>query len=300
MGNSEPPDLTAIRESGGGALVIHYACESFDSATEAPPRIWLIVVKNMVTGEIRQFGDPDEKKLLKAFTALAGTVPNAWWIHWNMRDSTFGFDAIDERCQRQDLKPVGIQYSQRFDLSAHLVQTHGSAYIDRKGYGRLNNLATLNNIATPGWLHGTDQPALAEDGKLQQVKRSIARKVEMIEAVFDLEKAGVLLIASEGQAEEPRELGQGCSMGQIANGVGLSSQTLRDCAKAAGITIAGRGRGDFRHPPDDIYQILYERMSMGVSPEERKRLKGFADSINLRDLDLPRKAKSKNNPNQIQ
>lgn len=46
------------------------------------------------------------------------------WIHWNMRDINYGFQAIDHRFSVLGGKPISIPDSQKFDLARKLVDIY--------------------------------------------------------------------------------------------------------------------------------------------------------------------------------
>ncbi len=98
-------------------IVIHYSCESFyDRADGSSPRITSIAVYNIGSGqtnsfsihqkaEIKKYSRNDiekhyeelEKLMLDDFYDFVKLHEKYNWLHWNMRDINYGFQAIAHR-----------------------------------------------------------------------------------------------------------------------------------------------------------------------------------------------------------
>ena len=112
--------LGNVRELLGQAehvLVIHYSCESFAACVDGrTPRITSIAVRNLESAqtvsfsihkvaEVRGIEDEEtrsrydelEGEMLNEFFDFVATQKNMRWVHWNMRDINYGFQAIEHR-----------------------------------------------------------------------------------------------------------------------------------------------------------------------------------------------------------
>ncbi|HHT9890255.1 TPA: hypothetical protein ACT9KI_002433, partial [Legionella pneumophila] len=97
-------------------LVIHYSCESFyDRESMCSPRITSIAVTNLYSRQTHSFSihqeaeingsleDIDnnydflEKEMLNKFYKFVDHHLICRWVHWNMKNSNYGFLAIEHR-----------------------------------------------------------------------------------------------------------------------------------------------------------------------------------------------------------
>jgi hypothetical protein len=98
-------------------VVIHYSCESFYDRTDgSTPRVTSIAVRNLGTGQTESFSihkvaelkgipvgnisahyDSLEKEMLDEFGHFLQANSHCTWVHWNMRDINYGFQAIEHR-----------------------------------------------------------------------------------------------------------------------------------------------------------------------------------------------------------
>ena len=61
------------------------------------------------------------------------------FVHWNMRDINYGFQAIEHRYRVLGGDPFIIDDARKFDLAGALVAIYGINYIGHKPSGRLHN-----------------------------------------------------------------------------------------------------------------------------------------------------------------
>jgi hypothetical protein len=47
------------------------------------------------------------------------------WVHWNMRDLNYGFEAIENRYKVLGGKPIIIEDDKKFDLARLLIDIYG-------------------------------------------------------------------------------------------------------------------------------------------------------------------------------
>ncbi len=180
--------------------VIHYACESFNNPkAENSPRITVIAIKNMGSGqtdifsidmeaeranipasEIRENLDDLECKMLCKFYDRVHMNKNYKWLHWNMRDATFGFNAIANRYKVLGKDPISIPDGQLCDLSQILVEIYGENYV---GHSRMKTLLEFNGRMNSDFLTGEEEAAAFENGEYNRIRKSTQRKTHEFEII---------------------------------------------------------------------------------------------------------------------
>ena len=181
-------------------LAIHYACEGLDpDEFQRSPRISAIVVCHIGSGQLHSFSIdmfaelngvdarvPDEnyceieKKLLDAFYAFVEQNQDFNWVHWNMRDQTYGFQAIAHRYRVLKGVPIDIRESNIFDLGRFTAIYYGGRFAE---HPRFYNLLEINGLKFPDLLTGQDESEAFCDKKFGKIHRSVLRKV-MVLAMF--------------------------------------------------------------------------------------------------------------------
>ena len=130
-------------------VVIHYSCESFyDRPDGCSPRITSIAVANLESAQansfsihqiaerqgysldrIEEYYDQLEKLMLDEFYEYVHTHADYKWLHWNMRNIHYGFQAIAHRYKVLQGQPVEIYETNLYDLSRMLHAIYGGRYI---------------------------------------------------------------------------------------------------------------------------------------------------------------------------
>jgi hypothetical protein len=83
------------------------------------------------------------------------------WVHWNMRDINYGFEALENRLVVLGGAPYHLQDENKFDLARLMIDKYAVKYIK---HPRLINLVKRNNISDNGMLTGADEadPSIKE------------------------------------------------------------------------------------------------------------------------------------------
>lgn len=182
------------------AFAIHYACESFD---QTHPRVFAIAARNLGTAATESFSidktaaslgvdlatatpsaiDRVERKMLDGFFAFVGRHQGHHWLHWNMRDAKFGFDAIEDRHRALKGKPAHIPAAQRFDLSSRLFDLYGDRHAPKAS--RLQFIAAKNAITLTDFLDGPELGAAVSKRDHARVLRSTLRKADILYEIAD-------------------------------------------------------------------------------------------------------------------
>ena len=115
--------------------------------------------------------------MLEEFFNYARNHEDCTWLHWNMRDANYGFEALEHRFRIHGEDPFVIPELRRFDFARVLTEVYGVNYI---GHPRLEMLAKKNGISARDFLNGKEEAKAFEDGKYVALHRSTLRKVEII------------------------------------------------------------------------------------------------------------------------
>lgn len=184
------------------SLIIHYSCESFVCEEKRnSPRIISIAVLNLGTGQVQSFSihmvaervnqmdnileifDSLEKAMLDDFYDFVKEHLSCIWIHWNMRDINYGFQAIDHRYRVLNGIPIVIPDDRKYDLANLFVDYYGRNYIE---HPRMKNLVQKNNISDKDYLSGAEEAKEISDGNYSKVNQSTLRKVQVFATFIDL------------------------------------------------------------------------------------------------------------------
>lgn len=204
--------LDALDDRRDQTLVIHYSCESFyDIKDGRTPRVTSIAVRNFSTGqttsysihksaeqsgvpilEITDHYDTLEKNMLDEFFAYIPTVPVQTFVHWNMRDVNFGFQAIEHRYKVLGGEPVIVADSRKFDLARALVAIFGVGYVPHGEGGRMFSTMELNSITARDALKGKEEAQAFEDGQFVKLHQSTLRKIDVIANILERTLDGTL------------------------------------------------------------------------------------------------------------
>lgn len=119
--------------------IIHYSCEKIGQS-KGFPRISAISIMNYRSKEQKTFSihyensklnrakkrlsileiESAEKNLLHSFFNFLKKQKNCIWLHWNMTDSNFGFEALEARAKSIGLKPCHIPIEFRYNLKENI------------------------------------------------------------------------------------------------------------------------------------------------------------------------------------
>ncbi len=183
-------------------LVIHYSCESFyDIQNGRTPRITSIAVRFFKTGQTKSFSihkvaelkkvpfeniedcyDELEKEMLSEFFKFLKEHKAYTWVHWNMRDINYGFEAIEHRFSVLGGKPISVDDSNKVDLSRYLVDIFGLKYIE---HPRLESLINLNKITKKDYLGGAAEATAFNNKEYVKLHQSTLRKVDMFQTILE-------------------------------------------------------------------------------------------------------------------
>jgi hypothetical protein len=139
-----------IRNHSDRFYIIHYSSQSlYDAEAGAhSPRITSIVVRHYASGQTVSFSthttaeylhippdeleakyDDVERELLRQFYNFSRDRREKYWVHWNMRNVTFGFEHIEHRYRvLTGQEPPSIPVEVRINLNDVLKDRFGDDY----------------------------------------------------------------------------------------------------------------------------------------------------------------------------
>lgn len=206
--------LEGLFKSPEHVLVIHYSCESFYETQDGrTPRVTSIAVRNLGTGQTRSYSihkvaeqehvsvaeiatryDRLERGMLGEFFEFVGQNRHATWVHWNMRDINYGFQAIEHRFQVLGGTPVEIADAKKFDLARQLIAIYGNKYV---GHPRLESLINVNGISHRDFLVGKAEAEAFENKEFVKLHQSTLRKVDILANIAGRVDNGSLVTQSK-------------------------------------------------------------------------------------------------------
>ncbi|MGO4294541.1 hypothetical protein [Chitinophaga sp. RAB17] len=206
--------VNKIKEENDKTLIIHYSCESFFNLQGRTPRIVTICVKNRGNNTTKTFSiqieaqilnkplgtltDSDfdvlEKSMLNGFYSYLKKHKTHYWVHWNMRNSSFGFEAISNRYKILGGSPSYLDDRFIFDLPILLGYIYTYKFAKHKPNGQLLKLAAINSITDRDALPGKEEAIAFEKGDYLALHMSTTRKVEIIDRILTLADRGSLKI----------------------------------------------------------------------------------------------------------
>lgn len=189
--------LSDLFQSREHVLVVHYSCESFyDRADGRTPRITSIAARNLASGQTHSFSihkvaeqqhiplaeialqyDSLERSMLDEFFEFVRTHQNYTWLHWNMRDINYGFQAIEHRYRVLAGNPTVIDDGKKVDLARELIAIYGVTYAE---HPRLESVIRINNITVRDFLNGAAEAAAFEAKEFVKLHQSTLRKVDVL------------------------------------------------------------------------------------------------------------------------
>ena len=206
--------IASLKLKKDKTMVIHYSCESFFNLQGRTPRITSIVVKNRGNNITKSFSihlqaqihkknlallfdidyDILEKAMLKDFYKFIKNHKTYNWVHWNMRNASYGFEAIFNRAQILKVTPSEIEDDFKFDFSDILGSIYTYGFEADKPFGKMLNLAKRNSVSERDALNGKGEADAFEKKEYLMLHMSTMRKVEIIDRILSLEESGQLKV----------------------------------------------------------------------------------------------------------
>lgn len=196
--------------------VIHYSCQSLYDDNEAlSPRITSITITHYATEQTVSFSthsiaeerhipresvrdrfDEVEFELLRGFYNFIRDRRDKYWIHWNMRNLTFGFEHLEHRYRvlGGNDAPI-IPVERRLNLNDLVADRYGGAYA---AHPKLKSLMELNGGIHRHFLTGEEEVQAFHNNEFIRMHNSTLCKVGFLNSVIRKMLNGKLHTASRG------------------------------------------------------------------------------------------------------
>lgn len=138
--------------------------------------------KGIKISEISNHYDELELEMLKEFYSFVNQHKNVKWVHWNMRDTNYGFRAIEHRYRVLGDKPIEIPEGQLYDVARTLIDIYGPRYIE---HPRLERLMEKNSISKKDFLAGKEEAEVFLKSEYVKLHQSTLRKVDIIATITE-------------------------------------------------------------------------------------------------------------------
>lgn len=187
--------ISSIFNSTGNHYIIHYSCSDLhQNPGLMRAHINSIVLKDFQTGSEFVFdlvnisksmnvvlsiqNEIDvEKELLKRYNDFIKTHKNSFFVHWQMRNTSFGFQAIENRIQHLlCIVPEIIDKDKKIDLMRVLYDIYGDGF---SVHPIMIDMAKLNNLYDHRFLTGDIEAKEFFNQNYSAVTRSTIRKVSI-------------------------------------------------------------------------------------------------------------------------
>lgn len=194
--------LKEIEKNKKDHLIIHYASESFYNLEGKSPRITSIAVHNPKYGQSELFAiyksaekmdiefshildeySKIEKSMLGDYFKYVESNKDKTWLNWNMRDTIFGFKAIEHRLTVLGGTPFSLPDSNQVNIATLLKKLYGPNYI---GNPRMVSLMEKNDITPKNFMTGKEEAEAFENEKFYDLSMSTVSKVRMFSYLIDL------------------------------------------------------------------------------------------------------------------
>ncbi|WP_101774625.1 hypothetical protein [Pasteurella oralis] len=212
--------MNEIYSNKSNNYIVHYSCESFydeEKKEFRTGRVTSIGLRNLedaqthywsiwLSAEIKKKNEIDssldelEKDVLDSYFNFIRMNPKAHYIHWNMRDINYGFQALEHRYRVLGGEPFVMSDNRKFDLARVLVSLYGRNYASHKYEkdgvtynGRMMVLAAMNNVAIKDAMNGEDEANAFKNKGYKALHMSTLRKLDMLANFFDRAHANTLI-----------------------------------------------------------------------------------------------------------
>lgn len=204
------------RKNPGDFYIVHYSCENLYGADGGlSPRVTSIAINHYASDQIISFSvhtlaeqmhisrgnlpenfSKIEKELLTKFYDFVRDRKDKYWVHWNMRNLTFGFEHLAHR-----FKVLGgtdapvIPVERRLNLNDLLADRYDADYAP---HPKLKHLMELNGGLHRHFLTGEEEVQAFKDGDFIRMHNSTLCKVGFLKQVIHSVLNGTLRTASRG------------------------------------------------------------------------------------------------------
>lgn len=206
--------LGELKKSPQDFYLIHYSCQSlYDDCGGLSPRITSIAVTHFASEQTISFSthaiaeelaisrenvrnrfNEIELHLLRGFNSFVRERRDKYWVHWNMRNLTYGFEHLEHRYRAlggRDFSAVPVEH--RINLNDMLSDRYGADYA---GHPKLKSLMELNGGLHRHFLTGQEEVEAFENNEFIKMHSSTLSKIGFFYKVIRKMMTGRLNVAS--------------------------------------------------------------------------------------------------------
>ena len=196
--------------------LIHYSCQNLNDDNDAlSPRITSIAITHYSTEQTVSFSthsiaeelrisrdsvrdrfDEVEKELLGSFFSFVRDRRDKYWVHWNMRNLTYGFEHLEHRYRALGGRDeVVIPVERRLNLNDLLADRYGKDYAK---HPKLPSLMELNGGMHRDFLRGEEEVRAFQNDEFIKMHKSTLCKLGFFHSVIRKMSTGKLHTSSRG------------------------------------------------------------------------------------------------------
>lgn len=214
--NTSREFISELKARPENFYIVHYSCQSLYDDNEAlSPRITSIAVTHFPTEQtvsfsthsiaeelhiareqVRERFDDVERQLLREFYAFVRDRRDKYWVHWNMRNLTYGFEHLEHRHRvlgGADAPVIPVE--RRLNLNDLLTNRYGSDYA---AHPKLKSLMELNGGSHRHFLTGEQEVQAFQNNEFIRMHNSTLSKIGFFHQVIRKLISGKLKTASRG------------------------------------------------------------------------------------------------------
>jgi hypothetical protein len=208
--------IKQINKNPENFYIIHYSCQSlYDDNEGLSPRITSIAVTHYASEQTVSFSthaiaeelgipreyvkdrfDEIELNLLLNYYSFVRDRRDKYWVHWNMRNLTFGFEHLEHRYRalgRNDAAVIPVE--RRINLNDILSDRYGSSYAK---HPKMQSLMELNGGIHRHFLNGAEEVQAFQNNEFIRMHNSTLCKVGFFHHTIKEMASGKLKTASKG------------------------------------------------------------------------------------------------------
>ena len=133
--------------------------------------------------------------MMRRLFEFAKARPDAFWVHWNMNNATYGFAPLTARYRfiMGEEAPSVFPSDRQFDLDSIVGARYGEQFVR---HPKLRNLSSLNSYFMPNFKDGKDEAKAFADGDYGLCERSVGEKAYLLASILASFKSGALQTAN--------------------------------------------------------------------------------------------------------
>ena len=209
-------DLQHLHDNETRLYSIHYSCESLNDTNEGiSPRVTSICIYHIPTKATHSFAihleaeilglkhsevpsryDECEKNMLVKFFDYLKSNPNNIYLHWNMRNAVYGFEALEHRYRvLTKSEPFIIPDSNKRNLNDIFQRKYCQDYVSHK---RMIKLMELNGGFPKDFIDGAKEAEAFKKGEFIKLFNSTSDKAKWISWMYQKSLEGSLIVEKSG------------------------------------------------------------------------------------------------------